>query len=240
MCRQGAELVAEGAGFQDVAVMQGDDAPHEVGKLTDIARPIVRFQLPNETALKRGCVAASACGKGLREVPGEIGHVFNALAKRRQGKRDDVEAVVEVAAKGAFANHGSKRSVGGGNDADIEIGGTVGSEALDLALLQNAQQLGLKVKRHLTDFVKKNGAAVGEFELAYFVCDRTGKGALRMAEEFTFQQSLRDSSAVDGDKWLVASMAGIMDVACKLFLTAAAFSFYQDICVRRGCGAGAL
>ena len=40
------------------------------------------------------------------------------------------------------------------------------AQALHLALLQHAQQLGLQRQRHLGDFIQQQRAALGLFELA--------------------------------------------------------------------------
>ena len=65
------------------------------------------------------------------------------------------------------------------------------AEPLKLALLQNAQQLGLQIERHFADFVEQNRAAVGQFEFAGTVCDRAGESALAVAEELALEQAPR-------------------------------------------------
>jgi len=59
----------------------------------------------------------------------------------------------------------------------------VAAEALELALLQNAQQLDLHRRRHVADLVQENGAGVGLLELARLgaVCAR--ERALFVAEQ---------------------------------------------------------
>ena len=71
------------------------------------------------------------------------------------------------------------------------------ADAVDLAFLQGAQQLGLKAAVHLGDFVEQQGAAVGLLELADAPRHRAGEGALLMAEQLAFQQVLGDGGAVD-------------------------------------------
>jgi hypothetical protein len=48
--------------------------------------------------------------------------------------------------------------------------------------LQNAQQLSLQEWRQLSDFVKKNSSALGDFQLALLLRDRASKRAALVSE----------------------------------------------------------
>ena len=74
------------------------------------------------------------------------------------------------------------------------------ADAVDLALLDGAQQLGLQADVHLADLVEQQRAAVGLLELADAPGDGAGEGALLVAEQLGFQQGLGDGGAVDGDE----------------------------------------
>ena len=97
-------------------------------------------------------------------------------------------------------------AVGGGDDADIDLDRLGAADAVDLALLDGAQQLGLQADVHLADFVEQQRAAVGFLELADAAGDGAGEGALLMAEQFALQQVLRDGGAVDRDEGLVGAL----------------------------------
>jgi hypothetical protein len=56
------------------------------------------------------------------------------------------------------------------------------AEPLELALLKDAEQLGLQVERHLAYFVKQQGAAVRKLEFAGFGGVGAGEGPLGVAE----------------------------------------------------------
>ncbi len=71
------------------------------------------------------------------------------------------------------------------------------ADAVDHALLDRAQQLGLQAHVHLGDFVEQQRAAIGLLELADAARERAGEGALLVAEQFGFQQVLRDRRAID-------------------------------------------
>jgi hypothetical protein len=68
--------------------------------------------------------------------------------------------------------------------------GSRAADALELALLQHAQQLGLQVERHLADLVEEQRAAVGELERAGARGDGAGERALLVAEQLALEQVL--------------------------------------------------
>ena len=100
------------------------------------------------------------------EVLHEQGHVFLAIAQRRQRQRDHVQAVEQVFAERAVGDHLHELGVGRGEHAHVHLDGAVLADALELALLQHAQQLGLQRRAHRADLVEEERAAVGLFEPA--------------------------------------------------------------------------
>ena len=70
------------------------------------------------------------------------------------------------------------------------------AHALELAVLQDAQQLRLRRFVQVADFVEKDGAAVGQLELAAPERRRTGERALLVAEQLALDQLGRNRGAV--------------------------------------------
>ena len=95
----------------------------------------------------------------LEEVPREQGHVLAPRAQRRDGQRQHVEAVVEVGAERAALARGDEVAVRRRDDAHVHGDGLAAADALDLALLQHAQQLGLHGQRHVAHLVEEERAA---------------------------------------------------------------------------------
>jgi hypothetical protein len=128
---------------------------------------------------------------------------------RRGGRMEagHVEAVVEVLPEALVGDGGAELLVGGGDDADVDLGGAVLAQAADLALLDDAEQLGLEGDRGLGDLVEEEGPAVGLLEEAPAGGDGAGEGAPGVAEELALQQRLGDGSAVHRDKGPVAAAA---------------------------------
>jgi hypothetical protein len=108
--------------------------------------------------------------------------------KRRRENGEDLEAVKEVAAKLLFRDHFGQVAIGGGDEAHVDGDGPRSAQALDLALLQSAQQLGLQVERQLAHLVEKERALVGQLQTADLARNGAGERALLVAEELAFEQ----------------------------------------------------
>src|SRR2546423_11874053 len=87
-------------------------------------------------------------------------YVFLSLAQRRQVDVDDVQAVVEVLAETSLLHHLLQIAVGRGDDADVDLDRLHAAEAHELALLDDTQQLRLRLERNVADLVEENGPLV--------------------------------------------------------------------------------
>ena len=117
-------------------------------------------------------------------MPDQIGHVLDALAQRRQPQRHDVEAEEQVLAEQALLDQDAQILVGGGDDAHVGLDRGTAADGGVFALLQHAQQPGLRLHRHVADFVEEQRAALGLLEPAGGAGVGTGEGAALMAEQF--------------------------------------------------------
>ena len=91
-------------------------------------------------------------------------NVFQPLGQRRDADLDGAQAVEQIFAETPGENLGAQIAVGGGNQAHVDLPDFRGTHALDLAILNHAQQLGLHGQRGFADLVEENGAAVGVFK----------------------------------------------------------------------------
>ena len=101
------------------------------------------------------------------------------------------------------------------------------AHALELALLQGAEQLHLQVGRGGVDFVEEDRAGVGRFEAAGAVVDRAGECAADVAEELAFEQAFAERAAVDADERPVAALAELVDRVGDELLAGAGFAEQQ-------------
>ena len=118
--------------------------------------------------------------------------VFAALAQRRDLDVHDVEAVIQIVAKAACFDRFLQVVIGRRNDAHLHLHRRAGADRQDLLGLDRAQQLDLKVERHVGDFIKEDGAAAGTLEEPFLVADGSGEGAAEMAEELALEEGLGD------------------------------------------------
>ena len=118
------------------------------------------------------------------------GNVFAALAQRRDLDVENIQAVVKIRAKFPLLDQLLQVLVGRRDDAEIDLDGLIAAHAHNLALLQNTQQVGLRLQADVADLVEKNRAALGDFELALLAILRAGERAFLMPEEFALQQRL--------------------------------------------------
>ena len=93
--------------------------------------------------------------------------VFAPIAQRRHLDVHDVEAVVQILTKCLVGDVRDQAAVRRGDDADVDGDEPpLGTDALNLAVLEEPQQQRLHAQAHLADFVHEDGAAVGALELA--------------------------------------------------------------------------
>ena len=85
----------------------------------------------------------AAVGGAGKEVIGQRQQIFGPLAQRRQMDLQHVEAVVEVLAEGAAPHAGLQIFVRGRDDADVDFFRSRRSQGTNLALGNDAQELGL-------------------------------------------------------------------------------------------------
>ena len=167
-------------------------------------------------------------GVEVEEMLGEQRNVFAAGAQRRQVDGDDVEAVEKIFAEAAIAHGLAQIDVGGGEDAHIHLNLLNAAEVHEAAVLQHAQNLGLRVHAHGGDLVEEERAAVGDFEEALLGRDGRSERALDVAEERGLEQLRRHGAGVDGHKGLVAARrVGVNGLGDEL-LAGAAFALNQN------------
>ncbi len=162
-------------------------------------------------------------------VVGVLEDVAGAVPQRDGLDIDHGQAVEEVFAEGPLGHHLGEVAPGGGQDADIDGNGGRPADPVDLALLQDPQELDLHVEGHVADLVQEDGAPVGLLEFSRLAAPlRAGEGPALVAEELRLQEVLRDGAAVDGDKGLVLSAAGQVDGLGHDLLAGAGLSRDQD------------
>src|SRR5688572_1729875 len=174
--------------------------------------------------------------EALANMFGEKRNVFFALPQRGDQHRHDIEAKEKILPEFLALDAFLEVPVGGGDDAHVNLDGAIAADAFKLLFLQNAQQLGLELRRNFADFVQEDGAAMGEFEAAFAVGEGAGERAFLVAEKLAFDQVLGNGRAVSFDEWRASARALSVKGAGDEFFASAAFALNQN----GGLGAGNL
>ena len=150
------------------------------------------------------------------------GQVLEPLAERRQPDGEDVEAEEQVLAKLAVGHRVLQPAVGGGHGADVDPQGALRAQALQVAGLERAEELGLRVGAQVADLVEEEGARVRQLEPAQPALRGPGEGTALVAEHLRFHQIARDGGAVDGHERAAGAPARGMDRRRRQLLSGAA------------------
>src|SRR5881628_1586335 len=91
----------------------------------------------------------------MKKMLDEYGNVVGALPKRRQMQRNDVQAVVQVGTEPTRLDLLLEIAIGGGDQSRVDRDGFRGADGDDFSMLENAQQLDLRRRRRLANFVEE-------------------------------------------------------------------------------------
>ena len=163
-----------------------------------------------------------------QEVLGQGRDVVHPLAQRRQAQRHDVEPIEQILAEQPLAHHQPQIAMAGGNDTDVGADRVVTADRHELALLQDAQQPGLRLERHVADLIEEQGAALGLLEPAHAARVGAGERALLVPEQLALDQFARDRRHVDGDERPALALAEIVQRLGDQLLAGAGLAGDQD------------
>jgi hypothetical protein len=105
----------------------------------------------------------------------------------------------------------------------------VGTEPLDVALLQHAQQFDLQRQRQAFDLVEEQRTLVGMLDLADLALGRARERAGLVAEHFALEDVFRDRPAIQGDEVVRTAAAELVQAARHHFLAGARFAVDQHV-----------
>ena len=116
-----------------------------------------------------------------------------------------VETIKEILAEPVGVDQGLEVLVRGGDQSDIDLDCACSADRFEGPCLENPQQLDLGLQGDISNFVKEQGAAVGQFETSYAVAMGTGECSFDVSEQFTFQQAGAEGGAVYPHKRAIPS-----------------------------------
>src|SRR5262249_18424627 len=137
---------------------------------------------------------------------------------------NDVESVKQIFPESPGGYFTLQILVGRRDHAHINANACRGADRLKALFLEDAEDFGLRLNRHVTDFIEKQRAAVRKLKLTFlgFACAR--KRSFCVAEQFAFDEFFWNCRAVDFDKRCVGATAYEMNIAADQFLSGSAFT----------------
>src|SRR3984957_2748321 len=210
--RQVLALEGGGGGIHD------DDALDHVAQLAYVARPgIAHEHIDGFVGDFAGLASVGGC-EFLEKIAGEERDIFFALAQGRDEKRNHVEAVEKIFAKISPGDFFFEIFVGGGDHADIDGGQFFAADRSEALFFERAQNLGLRLQAHVSDFVEKERTSAGLLEFTFFVGGCARERSFVVTEEFALDEIFGDGGAVDLDESLILAQALAVDgVGDQLF-----------------------
>jgi hypothetical protein len=143
-------------GFDLVVLAQDGKTLHEVSS-SDIAGPgITQKEIP-------GCgwngkfLALFLPAEPAQEMFGQKQDVLSPVAKWRQMQGNDIQAIKQILPEASLSDALGQIPVCGGDHAHIDAQGFGTAYALELLLLQDAEQFDLRVRCEFADLVEKDG-----------------------------------------------------------------------------------
>ena len=188
----------------DFVVAGEDPQPFDfVFKLAYVAGPSMREQ-PFKGHWRQGLMAVVALRQPADKVFAEQGDVVWSFSKRRHAEGYHMQPVIQILAERSLLHHLLELAVGGRDDPHVDLALLGGADRQEDTFLKDAQQLDLKSRRHITDFIEKERALVGDLKEAWLIADGAGERAAAMSKEFAFKEVVVESATVGGDKPLLA------------------------------------
>jgi hypothetical protein len=163
-------------------VAQNDRVLKRVSQLAHVAGPRVASQ--NLDGVRGEASHAAPCGlRGVRqELPRQFKQIVSALSQRRDAKSDDGEPEQQILAELAGRYHLFEVAIRGTKDPGAKLDAVVRSDALEFALFEYAEKLGLASRRQLADLVEEERAASRGLQSAHAVPHSSGEGPALVAE----------------------------------------------------------
>src|SRR5271166_5459455 len=140
---------------------------------------------------------------GLIEFLNEVRHqkwnVRLACPQRREGDCHEVEAAEEVFAKPSSRHLGGQVTIGGSNDSNVDLHRFRATGPLELALLEDPEQLDLNRLSKLADFVQEERPSVCQLEASFAGPHPISRAAL-LPKQSCLQQRFREAGTADLDE----------------------------------------
>src|SRR5688572_24145620 len=158
--------MAQSESKNTVVPRKNDRTFDNVLKFADIAGPIVGGQLPQVFLVEARHRHADALDRLPKEMFSQDRNIFRSISERWKINGKNAQAIIKIFAKSAGFRLGFQVAVRRADQPDIHGSGAIITHALELPLLDHAQQFCLKIKWDFTDLIEKKCSILCKFETA--------------------------------------------------------------------------
>src|SRR5581483_8951807 len=120
--------------------------------------------------------------------------------------------------------------------AKVHLDDLVPTNATDLALLQNPQQISLSFQRDVAYLVEEDRSTLSNFKFSLLAILRPGKRTFFVAEELAFEEGLGERATMNYHQGMEAPRAAGMNGPCNQFFASAALASDQHGGIRGSYG----
>jgi hypothetical protein len=195
---------------------------------------VVRPQADHRGLRDRPAATGKASAQAREKILDQQRDIRAALAQRRDRNWHHLLAIEQILAEGSLLDAGDEIGIARRDHARVNLARAVGAHRAHDPVLEHAQELGLKLQRHLANLVEEDRSAVSRAEEPVARPRRAGEGAALVAEHLGLEQLMRNLRAVDGDESAAAPPRQAMNRPRDDFLAGAALAGDQHR--RVACG----
>src|SRR5688572_14810098 len=169
-----------------------------------------------------------------QKVIAEERNILAPLPERRHAQGDRIDPEVQILAQFPLAQRHVEIDVRRADQPEVDVHEPVAADRPVLTLLQDAQQLGLEVRRHLADLIEQQRPAFRHLEETDLVGCGARERPLLVAEQLTLDQVLRNRRAVDLDERALDAVRVVVNRVGDQLLARAVLALDQDVRVAGG------
>jgi hypothetical protein len=160
-------------------------------------------------------------------------NIISPFPQGRQHDRKNVQPIVEIATKFLFLHHLPQILISSCDETHVNLKGAVASQAFELLFLKNAEELWLQFERQISDFIKKQRAAVSRLKSSHRLSDGAGESASFVTEKLALKQGARNCCTIECNKPVRTARAGFVNCLCNDFFAGPRLTSDQDGTIHR-------
>ena len=153
---------------QDRSGRENHRALDHVFQLADVPGPLILGQGVHRFRGDRVNRLVHSSRRLSHKMMHEQRNILGSFPQGRNGNGEDIQAVIEVAAKLLLQDHFFQVAMRRGDNANVHFLRPRAAQPLEFPLLQNAQQFRLQLERDIADFVQKQRTLVCQLERGRF------------------------------------------------------------------------